>query len=332
MADIQQNNVPNINNNPIETNTNSITDVIDNSTKPVLETVNNTTNKVKDTLNTTYNNVTNFLNDPNIFWGLIIVIVVAIICALIMYYFIVEKVFNKKKLVIEETKYPIKGYVRTEIPLENIPVSGNGKRRTYSFWLYINDMSNMKNVFKNVFTIGDNKGNYSDKSPSVFLDKNNNILYVRFSKENEVSITGLDSLNYDNNFFKNCIKIDYIPLQRWVHVAIVVADNSSGGQIVTYIDSELVNEYSNSDKITYGSTEYQLDINNLDLDKSGYLVCGGDSSIGNNDVGFNGLLSKVTIINYDLNRKDIEKLYNEGPIDGLLASIGYGVRNPIYKL
>jgi len=36
-----------------------------------------------------------------------------------------------------------------------------------------------------------------------------------------------------------------------------------------------------------------------------------------------------------LNKNDIYKEYNKGPLNGLLASIGisnYGLRNPIYKL
>ena len=127
-----------------------------------------------------------------------------------MYYFIVEKVFNKKTLVVEKTKYPIKGHVRTEIPLDNVPISGNGKRRTYAFWIYINDMSNMKNTYKNVFTIGDNKGNYTDKSPGVFLDKNSNKLWIRFSSSSDsTQLIDLNSLNAtDENFWKkeNCVR------------------------------------------------------------------------------------------------------------------------------
>jgi len=342
MADIEQKVVPEINNNSIKTNTDSITNVIDNSTKPVIDTLNNTKNTVNETLNSTYNNVTTFLNDPNVFYGLIIVIIVAIICAALMYYFIVEKVFNKKTLVVEKTKYPIKGHVRTEIPLDNVPISGNGKRRTYAFWIYINDMSNMKNTYKNVFTIGDNKGNYTDKSPGVFLDKNSNKLWIRFSSSTQIVPVNLNALSAtgNNDFWKRCVKINYVPLQRWVHIAVVVSDTTSGGQITCYVDTELESTYSHDDKnpysddgITLGADpNNKLQINNLDLDKGGYLVCGGDSSVGTNEVGFNGLLSKVTIVNYDLNKKDITKFYNEGPIDGLLASVGYGVRNPVYKL
>ena len=44
------------------------------------------------------------------------------------------------------------------------------------------------------------------------------------------------------------------------------------------------------------------------------------------------LLSKVGIHNYDLNSRDIYNIYSEGPIDGLFASLGYGIRTPIYKL
>jgi len=65
------------------------------------------------------------------------------------------------------------------------------------------------------------------------------------------------------------------------------------------------------------------------LDKTGKLIVGGDNTA---TYGFNGLLSKVGIHNYDLNSRDIYNIYSEGPIDGLLASLGYGVRSPLYKL
>ena len=67
MADIEQKVVPEINDNSIKTNTDTIANVIDNSTKPVIDTLNNTKNTVNETLNSTYNNVTTFLNDPKCF-------------------------------------------------------------------------------------------------------------------------------------------------------------------------------------------------------------------------------------------------------------------------
>jgi hypothetical protein len=51
--------------------------------------------------------------------------------------------------------------------------------------------------------------------------------------------------------------------------------------------------------------------------------------------GFSGLISKFVIYNYDLNKNDVYKEYNKGPLGGLLSSIGipnYGLRNPIYKI
>ena len=91
------------------------------------------------------------------------------------------------------------------------------------------------------------------------------------------------------------------------------------------MDSEIVKSVTNDgdEELKADSSEWNT---NVDLDKAGSLLVGGDKN------GFNGLVSKVTIHNYDLNSKDIYNSYSEGPIDGLLASLGYGVRTPVYKL
>lgn len=127
------------------------------------------------------------------------------------------------------------------------------------------------------------------------------------------------------------IVIPYIPLQRWVHVAIVVNENSNGGTIVAYVDGD-ISKIVTTGEIRENGTS--LVLRNLELDKMGDLYVGGsyDSLFG---IGFSGLISKVTLYNYDLNDKDIYKDYNEGPLSGFLSSLGlsnYGLRSPIYKI
>ncbi len=121
------------------------------------------------------------------------------------------------------------------------------------------------------------------------------------------------------------ITINYVPIQRWVHVVIVVSDVNDG-YVHTYIDGELEK-----------STE-KLNLNEHNFENTGNLYVGG--SIANstiNTAGFSGLISKFTLYNYDLNKNDVYKEYNKGPINSLFASMGlgaanYGLRNPIYKL
>jgi hypothetical protein len=133
-------------------------------------------------------------------------------------------------------------------------------------------------------------------------------------------------LHYDG---KRCgITIQYVPIQRWVHIVIVVSD-FNGGIVYTYIDGELADVEK--------ARERKLILHELDFEnRIGSLFVGGSvSNTTVNATGFSGLISKFSLYNYDLNKNDIYNEYNKGPLNGLLTSMGivsYGLRNPIYKL
>lgn len=292
---------------------NKVNDVTKKATDAMTNVASNTTNKVKEELSSAITNTTKILSNPNVLYGLIAIIIVAIICVVLIYYFISKSVFNKKSLIVEKTKFPVKGYITSLLPAD-VPSSGNGSRRTYTFWIYVNDLNNSSGDIRHVWSIGDKKAN--ENSPIVYIDSVSNKLNISFSKS--INLNDSDDQKYN-------IKFDYLPLQRWVHIGIVVNDNYSGTTVTLYMDSEIVKSVTNG-----GDEELKASSNdwneNVDLDKAGSLLVGGDKN------GFNGLVSKVTIHNYDLNSKDIYNSYSEGPIDGLLASLGYGVRTPVYKL
>lgn len=301
---------------------NKVNDVTKKATDAMTNVASNTTNKVKEELSSAVTNTTKILSNPNVLYGLIAIIIVAIICVIIIYYFISRSVFNKKSFTVEKTKFPVKGYITSLLPAD-IPSSGNGSRRTYTFWIYVNDLNNSSGDIRHVWSIGDKTA--TENSPIVYIDPDSNKLNISFAKEN---IT--DNLLSKSSDQKYKIKFDYLPLQRWVHIGIVVNDNYSGTTVTLYMDSEIVKSVTNGgdssnedNELTADSSDWNKEV---DLDKSGSLLVGGDKN------GFNGLVSKVTIHNYDLNSKDIYNSYSEGPIDGLLASLGYGVRTPLYKL
>lgn len=282
-----------------------------------------TTNKVGEELSAAYEKTNEMLSNPSVLYGLIAVVIIAIICIIVIYYFIANSVFNKKYTIVEKTKFPIKGMVKSKIPIENFPVSGNGLKRTYTFWIYIQDLSNASGAYKHIFSIGDD--NIKTNSPIIFIDSQNK-LYIRFPNSADPTPPDVGDV-LTSKAYTNTVCFDYIPLQRWVHIGIVITDNYQGPLVSLYMDSQLVKNITNN--TTYEATANNYILQNFNLDKTGQLIVGGDPSSIN---GFNGLLSKVTIHNYDLNSRDINQIYNEGPIDGLLASIGYGVRTPIYKL
>jgi hypothetical protein len=302
-----------------------------------VDTIKNVANNVSENvLETSRRTVDFYTNKFTVVAGLIFVILLSIFVSYGLYILISSSLFNQSRIIIEGTSVPVLCNVYSKIPITTFNKSGNGKRRSYTFWIYINDMNTYNGSYKHVFHIGD-AGNIKNASPYVFLDAYQNKMYVRFAAVRDDSFT----MNYTSaqslttnelvNFMKQGIEIPYIPLQRWVHIAVVINENANGGTIVAYVDGDISKIVSSGEMNANGSF---IKVNNLDLDKMGDLHVGGafESLQG---TGFSGLISKVSLFNYDLNDKDIYDDYNKGPLNGFLASLGlanYGLRSPIYKL
>jgi hypothetical protein len=294
--------------------------ITNNAVEGVKNFASDTASKVTVETNAAIEKATEMLSNPSVLYGLIAVIVIAVICVAVVYYFIANAVFNKKSIIIEKTKFPIKGNVKSVIMIENFPSSGNGLRRTYTFWVYVNDVNNANNKAKHIFSIGNDSQLITDKSPVVVLK--NSKLYIHFPNGTTgTKIPGNNDEIGNENKTDNTVSFDYLPMQRWVHIAVVISDDYQGSTVNLYMDAQLASSATHMDN--------DKSLKDLKLDKTGSIIVGGDNST---TYGFNGLLSKVGIHNYDLNSRDIYNIYSEGPIDGLFASLGYGVRAPIYKL
>ena len=302
---------------------NVVSGLANNAVDSVKDIASNTTSKVSEELGVALEKTTEMLSNPSVLYGLIAVIVIAIICVAVVYYFIANAVFNKKSIIIEKTKFPIKGNVKSSILIENFPSAGNGNRRTYTFWVYVNDVNNANGKPKHIFSIGDDSKTISN-SPIVILKDSK--LLIHFPSTNTTEVTTPGDINNIAHNKDNTVAFDYLPMQRWVHIAVVISDDYQGATISLYMDAQLVSSTTNNKD---GETNNKKKLDYLNLDKAGKLIVGGDNTA---TYGFNGLLSKVGIHNYDLNSRDIYNIYSEGPIDGLLASLGYGVRSPLYKL
>lgn len=322
-------------------------------------TATNVTNTVKESIQ-------NMGNKPETIIGLIVVIIFAGIVAWFMYNFVTKTVFNQSKLVVSDTKIPILCNKLNKLSLDYKLSSGNGLKRTYTFWIYIKDMAHQ--YFKNVLYIG-SETQLKDRSPQIFLDKQKNKLFIRFSKKQDFyeKNSYQDSIEWGNNdggpsierffqegaesvlgpytskfkqYMQQGVCIEYVPIQRWVHIGIVINDygTSTGGSIATYVDGDLVGIAGHGETMRGMGEDldgaYKYDITNLELDKNENLIVGGEHD-PDTTPGFAGLLCKFTMFNYDLNDRDIHNNYNEGPIDNIMAKLGigaYGVRSPIYKI
>jgi hypothetical protein len=310
--------------------------------------------------------ITGNKNIMTVFFGFLIVAIVVFIIAYVLYSYLMKKKIQSSKYLLPETKFPILGTEYTKVPGNNIPMSGNGKRMTIAFWIYINDIDKYKGIYRHIWHRGDKDINGS--SPLIFLDKDSTKLHVRFNDINNPQVISITQpYNHKREFTSGAstvmkyvdketdrivydlathgITIDYIPLQRWVHVAVVINEEVNRGSIQAFLDGELVKsvesgkttppidfkEANGANKSSYSQTyEFQ----NLNLDKPGDVYIGG-SLMESAGPGFSGLVSKITFVNHDLNIKDIYNMYIEGPIDNLASKLGlpaYGVRSPIYKI
>tara|TARA_B000000477_G_C6095558_1_gene229713 strand:+ start:13622 stop:14644 length:1023 start_codon:yes stop_codon:yes gene_type:complete len=329
-----------INKQDTSTNSNFFKNIIQNTKDNIQDTFNKGSEGVTD-------NIKSMSDNPITIIGLLLVIILAFILSYIMYYFISSNLFNQSRVIISGTKMPVLCNILKKNNITKKNPSGNGKKRTYTFWIYINDLNYMTNSYKNVAYIGD-ENSLKNRSPYIFLDKNNNKLFVRFSKQ-DITSSGDDSLsnNFENaksandidnmgdfyNFISQGITIDYVPIQRWVHIAIVINDIGRSATMSAYVDGDISKMITNGNEMSE-SQGHNYNITNLDLDKDNILYTGGNKT-DYNQPGFSGLISKFSMYNYDLNDRDIYNDYNEGPIDNLLAKLGlgaYGIRSPVYKI
>jgi len=299
--------------------------------------------------------------------------VLLLILAYILYVYLSAKLSNKITVMIPDSKIPRRGTELSKLDGSMIPAPGNGNRMTYSFWIYIYDINkySVENDIRHVMHFGEEST--VGASPSVWLDGKENKMYIRFDKRTDTQTnppTGfkerLDKLmktgsaasndpekiqnagfaptatvNFKDavaiDLAKRGVVIDYIPLQRWVHVTVLVNETVNRGYISVYLDGELVKTVSSKDKenlsVTGKFVTYNLQ--DLNLAKAGSIYVGGDIYSDNVARGFSGIVSKIMVSNYDLNGVEIKKIYMDGPVDNLSSKLGlpaYGVRSPVYRL
>lgn len=278
--------------------------------------------------------------------GLLVTVVIGFLVAWLIYKYIRNKAIDQKSYVLEESKSPLLGLNLNDCNGAKIPLTANGKRFTFTFWIYIQNLDKNAGILRHVLHRGDEKNPFGG-SPAVFLGKDSNKLHIVFdttsrnSNDPDWVVSGNSDTKFWYNVAKRGITIDYVPLQRWVHIGVIVNEDANGGSITSYVDGELVKTKTSNQKINVGEHQVNPQISNLALDRRGDVFVGGtnDSASG---IGFSGLVGMIEFFNYNLNAKDMYNVYKKGPIylnaAGKMANdlgIGvvndYGVRNPIYK-
>lgn len=280
------------------------------------------------------------------------IVLIAFMVAIMLYYMISYSIASSKTYILPPSKMPMLCSQQTIVGGDKIPKVANGKRMSITFWIFINDLNVNTGMIRRVFSRGSTPS-VETSSPFIAINDKLNKLHVAFSTTD----TSQYMLGGDNKgstavaagvtpaqrmaFLSSVhgITIDYIPMQRWVHVGIVVNEESSGGIIMAYIDGELVQTVTSSTKlpnVMLGSTTIQnvkLEMANFDFSNKGDVIVGGENT--SDTPGFAGLVSQIGFTNTDLNADDIYRMYIQGPINNILTKMGlsaYGVQSPIYRI
>lgn len=283
--------------------------------------------------------------------SLVVGAAIAFFVAFILYWIITRgtQTFKKKTFLIPDTKTPKTGYEVHQLDTDGIPTLKNNA--TVSFWLYVNEIPDVpvnNTVIRHVWHRGDSKWGAELSSPLVLIKSSKsaapsqvqkNTLLISFKSEtadnqtfNPTKPSRLTQINY--MVASRGLEIDYIPVKRWVHVAVTVDKKSK--IMKAYVDGENVKTVdARASKVISNVTgTVTRKLTNMDLNGTGNIHIGGrpTSDLG---LGFSGLVSNIRYSNWDMSAREVYREYKRGPIDNLLSRMGlpaYGVQTPVYKI
>ena len=264
-------------------------------------------------------------------WIIILIVAAMLILVLVVIY-IVSMVKKNKLQNVSMQKNMIDMADKSVVPLKilstNLSLVTSGQEFSYTFWIILNSNYDSTSDYKIVMQRGNtNSLTFSgNTNPLILLDRNVNTMYICVSttqSNNNLTASEILSMNSTDQYTSGYLisKIDYVPLQRWVFVGIVIKDTT----LYVFLDGDL---YS-------ATTVYNMA---SDVSKNRPIIKGtnGDLTIGDAVNSTPGYISNSKFFNYGLTQKEMQSNYNQGPSkSSLLSMIGlknYGVRSPIYEI
>lgn len=225
-------------------------------------------------------------------------------------------------LVKERVKLHGNGF---QVVAENMPAAVNGNDFSYGFWIKLNDFS-ITNIHK-VLWYRSSKVENMRGSPVCLLDRSSNKMYfILATNLTKTDLSRQDILGKAMDDVKSSesvavVMLDYLPMNRWSHVALVVRDR----YVSIFLDGEVYNS-GTVDSLTGTSTNVSPVIS----PPSGTVYIGGEPTI-------NGEITKMEFANYAVSVDDVKAMYLSGPTQRLVGIAGldipmYGLRWPVYKI
>lgn len=261
---------------------------------------------------------------------LVLLVVLALVVLVMIVAFIVYRVQRGDLRAVTIVHQPLnmttmsKPYVTDKAKL---PPTLNGQEYSYSFWIYLFDYQPTSS-HKMIFMRGGNSTSVTNASPIVFMDKSTNKMYVaarttltptKMSKLTDIVDVGTSMYALGT--------IEYVPLQRWVHIVVSIKDSS----MTLYFDGKLYTVSSVNDVLLKASVRTTPPVRPL------FTGTTGDMTVGmiTDTSACRAFLARMQVLNYAMTGADAETDYRRGPaatsVMGALGLPEYGVRAPVYR-
>jgi hypothetical protein len=270
-------------------------------------------------------------------WIIVLVVVAMFAIVLVIMYVMKMVKANKLQNVVlnaDMIAFDNREIVPYKIPAENMSLITNGQEYSYSFWVFLGGQYATTTKPKIILQRGNDNtyaGNVIQISPTtsplIMLDPVSNIMYFAVSTSavtTSMSASAVIVTNsqgkYTSGYMVNTI--DYIPLQRWVNVALVVKDSA----MYIYMDGDLYSVTTTNDVVSSSGSPVSPMVKGTT----------GDLYIGDRVNYTQGYDTLTRFYNYALTQNDIAKIYSSGPTaSSWLSWLGmqnYGVRSPVYQI
>lgn len=263
--------------------------------------------------------------------GVVILIVIVLLAIVLILVYIIRmfriNALKKVEIVDKIVALDNRSALPFIIPAGRMAVTTRGQEFTFSFWIYLSDVQQASSSNKLLFVrdISTNVGSSVSAmaSPIIMIGGKSNTMYFAYSTSatssgRPYSLNDITDPSKKTNHV--VAKVDYVPLQRWIHYAAVTRDNS----VTIFMDGDVYSIVTTNDiKVAPNQPRPVM------------RGTSGDGVIGNPTNTINGFMGKFEFYNYALSQRQIQNMYKAGPIEqGILYYLGignYGIRSPIYN-
>jgi hypothetical protein len=262
---------------------------------------------------------------PTTSMTLVLFVVLACFVLVIVIVYIVYRMRRGDLQSITLVPHPIKLYNMPSpvtVQAATIPPTLNGQEFSFSFWLYLVEFQ-PTSEHKLVFMRGGSGADVLGATPVVFLDARTNRLHIAVKSNQAPGVSDLGALLQSDTSRYMTAAIDYVPLQRWVNVVMVVQDNL----LTVYLDGDMYTVEN-----VFDLAPSTADVRPIFAGTSGNATIGSVSGTAPTK----GFLGKLQFFNYALMVQDVKALYAQGPVPASMLSLlglsAYGVRSPLYRV